>query len=180
MTVLWKKLSPYLRKDALDAYSRSYTEIADAIRWILTGPVDRWFCSTVFGCGYHNAQVLLKRSWSVVPLITQCLRRGYRTLQSQHSIDSQTLKDSSPVLAGSSSRQLSSQLCHIYVRTLQQLMEGTVSSLYLVLLAEQLAEARELCSLLSTFLRRSHSLLDSATRLFLLKRPNVGARSNSV
>ena len=31
MTVLWKKLSPYIRKGALDAYSRSYTEIADVI-----------------------------------------------------------------------------------------------------------------------------------------------------
>ena len=57
------------------------------------------------------------------------------------------------MLAESSSRQLFSQLCHIYVRTLQRLMERPMSSLYLVLLAEQLAEARELCSLLSTFLR---------------------------
>ena len=73
---------------------------------------------------------------------------------------------SSPIPFKSAIRQLSSQRCHIWFRALQRLMEGAVSSLYLVRLADRPAEASESCSLLSTFLLRLHSLLDSARMSF--------------
>jgi len=166
--VAWQTLETHLRVTSRGAKTKDVNAARTGSSFDSTRPLQVLIIPGVWPLLFNTLQLLIRtmhRSCGIDPgaLATPFLPWVYRSLHSQHSTHPQTLPESSAMLAGSAIRQLFSQRCRI--SALQRLMRGTVPSLYLVLV-ERPAEASKLCSSLSTFLHRSHSLLDSATISF--------------